>query len=212
MRYTHVVWDFNGTVLDDVDTGIACANALLSRRGLKTLESREAYREVFGFPIIDYYRRLGFDFARESYQMLAKEWVAEYLSRCPAAPLGVGVNSALSALAAAGIPQTLISATETEMLKGQIAALGIGGYFTEIIGLDNIHAASKERLAREWAARVRPARAVFIGDTVHDAEVAAASGAECLLLANGHQDAKRLRATGCAVLGSAAELAKYIME
>ena len=75
-RYTHIIWDFNGTILDDVQLGIRCVNTMLSKRGLPVLPDVEAYRQVFGFPIEAYYRRLGFDFEKEDYHtVLAPEWV-----------------------------------------------------------------------------------------------------------------------------------------
>ena len=65
MRYTDVIWDFNGTLLDDADAGLACVEELLRRRGLPPLGSLARYREVFRFPIRDYYTDIGFDFSRE---------------------------------------------------------------------------------------------------------------------------------------------------
>ena len=60
--HTHLIWDFNGTILQDMDLGIRCTNTMLTERGLPVIPSVEAYREIFGFPIDEYYRRLGFDF------------------------------------------------------------------------------------------------------------------------------------------------------
>ena len=50
-KYTHLIWDFNGTVLNDVDVGVRAANALLVNHGLPPLPSTDAYRAVFGFPV-----------------------------------------------------------------------------------------------------------------------------------------------------------------
>ena len=54
MKYSHVLWDFNGTLLDDVGIGMDSINALLRPRKIPTLDSREAYRKVFRFPIEEY--------------------------------------------------------------------------------------------------------------------------------------------------------------
>ena len=78
MKYDCIVWDFNGTIMDDVQIGIESVNVLLKKRGLKTLDSREEYQSKFGFPIVDYYARLGFDFDKEPYSDIAVEWVNEY--------------------------------------------------------------------------------------------------------------------------------------
>lgn len=40
----------------------------------------------------------------------------------------------------------------------------------------------------------------MIGDTVHDAEVAAAMGVQCVLYSGGHQPPARLAAAGCPVI------------
>ncbi|MBO5845583.1 MAG: HAD hydrolase-like protein [Clostridia bacterium] len=77
-KYTHIIWDFNGTLFDDVDAGILSVNKMLSDRGLPQIESREAYQKVFKFPIIEYYRDVGFDFEAEPYTKLAPIWVELY--------------------------------------------------------------------------------------------------------------------------------------
>ncbi|HBL83341.1 MAG: hypothetical protein A2Y17_05365 [Clostridiales bacterium GWF2_38_85] len=53
MKYTHIIWDFNGTILNDVDAGIKSINTLLARRQLPLLESVDAYKNIFTFPILD---------------------------------------------------------------------------------------------------------------------------------------------------------------
>ena len=66
MKHTDVIWDFNGTILDDVAAGIASVNKMLSDRSLPTIKDKEHYRKIFRFPIIEYYRSLGFDFLNKS--------------------------------------------------------------------------------------------------------------------------------------------------
>lgn len=125
----YCIWDFNGTILDDVDAGIKSVNKLLADRGLPTLNGREDYHKYFRFPIKDYYSSLGFDFQRESYETLAPIWVEQYLINVREAPLREGVAETLEAFKTAGIKQIVISATELKMLKGQLASLGIDNYF-----------------------------------------------------------------------------------
>ena len=90
LSFTHCIWDFNGTILDDVDIGIESVNVLLARYGYQTIDSREEYYLIFGFPIEEYYRRACFDFAKTPYDMLAHEWVAEYRMRENSAPVRKG--------------------------------------------------------------------------------------------------------------------------
>lgn len=196
-KYTHVIWDFNGTILDDVELGIACVNVMLEKRGLPILPDKEAYRHAFGFPIDDYYRRLGFDFEAEDYDtVLAPEWVALYLAGEGGCPLMEGVLECMVALLEKGITQTVLSATKLEQLMGQLERLGLTGLFEEVIGLDNIHARSKKEQAMDWKSRHPQARPLFVGDTEHDADVAEAVGADCLLYTGGHQPVEKLEAKG----------------
>ncbi len=195
MKYTDVVWDFNGTILDDVDVCIGCANKLLSDYSLPLIKSREKYQDVFGFPIIEYYKRLGFDFNKIDYNALAKIWVNEYLSHSDECTIYDGVIQAIERFKDVGLGQYVLSATEIEMLSGQMRGLGIYSYFDGVYGLDNIHAASKLACAESLRAEHTDAHFVFIGDTEHDLEVADAIGADCVLVASGHQPKSKLLGT-----------------
>ena len=210
MNYSHILWDFNGTLLDDVGTGITSVNTLLSARGLKTLDSVEEYHRVFGFPIIEYYRRLGFDFEKEPYEKIAHEWVALYLHHVKSAPLYDGVLEVLSFIRDRGIPQVILSATEKDMLEGQLSSLGIREYFDEVLGLDNIYAHSKVEVGRAWMEKNAPRRALLIGDSEHDFEVAKSIGAECVLIACGHQSRETLEKCGVKVLKNIKEISKIL--
>lgn len=192
----YCIWDFNGTLLDDVDTGIRAVNDLLRERALPTVGSREEYQAVFGFPIRGYYERLGFDFEKEAYETVAPLWVARYLRYVKTAPLFEDVRRTLEYFRERGVRQIVLSATERDMLLAQLKELGIIDYFEEIFGLDNIHAASKVALAHAWRERHADAEAIMIGDTDHDVATAEQMGAECILIARGHQSAERLSALG----------------
>ena len=207
MKYTDIVWDFNGTLLDDIRAGIDAVNDMLHRRGLATIDSVEQYRELFCFPIIDYYAKLGFDFEREDYySVLAPEWVALYLENYKRSTLTNGAKQTLQVLGERGYTQTLLSATELQMLKGQVHDLGLESYFTEVWGLDNIHAGGKIGTALAWRDAHPQSKALFVGDSVHDWEVANAAGADCVLYCGGHQNRQTLFACGCPIIDSLEQL------
>ena len=204
MKYTQIIWDFNGTILNDVQTGIDAVNVLLDRYGKKKIESVEQYRKAFGFPVIDYYDSIGLE--RENFDRYAPEWVEEYTLREPDAPVFDGVIEVLAFFKQCSIPQYLLSATELTMLGRQVDRLGNRPYFDELIGQDGIEAHGKIGTAKRFAERIKPQRALFIGDSLHDFEVARTIGAECVLLAWGHQDRARLEATGCRVYDTILDL------
>ena len=206
MKYTHIIWDFNGTLFADVDAGIESVNTMLRERSLPEIESVDAYREIFRFPVIDYYRDLGFDFDAEPFDVLAPIWIDLYNKNSADAPLQEGSIEALEAFRKMGVSQLLLSATEINMLKGQLETLGITEYFDAIMGLDNIHAHSKKAIALDWMEKNPSARPLFIGDSLHDAEVASAVGGDCALVANGHQSSQRLKESGFPVFSSLPDL------
>ena len=192
MKYTDIIWDFNGTILDDVWAGILSVNKLLSQRGLPTIEDEGQYRKVFKFPIIEYYRDLGFDFDSEPYEVLAPLWVNEYLKNCKNSPIRNGFKETFEAFKALGVRQHVLSATELTMLRSQLSELSIADCFDGIYGLDNIHAHSKTELARVWKEQNKGAVVLFIGDTDHDFMTAEAIGADCALVCGGHHSKDKL--------------------
>ena len=204
MKYSHIIWDFNGTILNDVQIGIDSVNVLLRKYGKKTIDSVEEYRNAFGFPVIDYYDSIGLE--RENFSKYAPEWVKEYNLREPQAPIFDGVTEVMDFLNENECPQYLLSATESDMLLMQVKRLGIEKYFEEIIGQNTIEAHGKTEAAIAWMKRINPTRVLLIGDSLHDFEVAKAIGAECCLLAYGHQSKERLLNTECQVFDDAGAL------
>ena len=78
------------------------------------------------------------------------------------------------------------------MLRRQLDDLCILDRFDEIYGLDNIHAHSKELLAKDFADSHKGSRILFIGDTEHDYSSAKLMGADCALICGGHQPKEKL--------------------
>jgi phosphoglycolate phosphatase len=105
------------------------------------------------------------------------------------------------------IPQSVLSAYKQDRLEAMIKKLGLGKYFSHIIGLDNIYAAGKLHLARNLINIIGNGRleTLMIGDTVHDYEVAREIGSDCVLIAEGHQSKEKLLETGARVYNSLGE-------
>ena len=212
MRYDHIAWDFNGTILDDVHSGVEATNILLRRRALPTIDSLDYYYSIFSFPIEKYYERLGFDFSRESYADIALEWVAEYRRLSAAAPAREGVIALMAAFAAKGIPQTVLSASEESLLLEQLCALGVRSYLEGVHGRSDHSGEDKTALVLSFRDRRKPGRTLFIGDTDHDAACARAAGFDCVLIAGGHQSRARLQACAVSVYDDIASLHRALRE
>ena len=193
-------------------TDPAVIKELLRRRGLPPLGGIAHYREVFRFPIRDYYADIGFDFAREDYGALADEWALLYGELAADAPLREGVPEALERLRRAGVRLTVLSASERGMLCRQLRQRGVYELFDEVLGLDDFRAQDKLGIAREWRARTGAGRTLMVGDTDHDALAARAIGADCVLLTGGHQSREVLLRTGFSVLAAPYEAAEYALQ
>jgi phosphoglycolate phosphatase len=193
LKYDYIIWDFNGTIFDDVQIDIDSLNVLLEKRGLPVVNSREEYKEGFMFPIKQWYVNRGFDFEKESFDDVAVEWLDTYLSREPEAGLVKGVAETLEFFRKMNVKQVIISASEISMLRRQLKMLGVEEYFEEILGLDNYYAAGKKGIALEWRKKHPTEKLLFLGDTDHDYFVAEAIEADCVLISEGHQSADKLR-------------------
>ena len=65
MKYKRVIWDWNGTLLDDFDISIDAINEMFEERGMPKFKDKEDYLKHFCFPIEKYYKNVGFDFLKE---------------------------------------------------------------------------------------------------------------------------------------------------
>ena len=202
-----VIWDFNGTLLDDIDLVVRTVNRQLGKRGLGPLTAAE-YRDVFGFPVEAYYRRLGVTFEEESMVELSADFFADYEPRLVDCSLHEGIGRALGDLAEAGLHQFVLSAMEERMLRETLEALGILNQFIAVYGLAHQKGDSKLNRGRELMAdhAIDPTAALMIGDTAHDAEVAESLGLGCALIARGHQSRARLEETRWPVYDDVEEL------
>lgn len=205
-----ILWDWNGTLLDDLAYGMSVRNRTFPAFGLPAIESVEAYHAQFCFPIRTYYARAGV--TDDIFVAVAHAWMAEYVRGFPNVPLHHDALDTLRRFADAGLTQVMLSATKRDMLIEQIAQFGIQRHFHEVLGLGDIYAGSKEEIGRQYLQRCSIAadETLMIGDTLHDADVARAIGADCVLVARGHQSRETLLTAGVPVvdtLAAAAEIA-----
>lgn len=211
-KYSCVVWDWNGTLLDDVDANLRTANRMLSRRGLPEIPSQSEYRRLFCFPVINFYKKVNFDLETEDFAALAEEYVKVYTEENVSSRLFCGARDVLDRLNAAGIRQVVVSATEHKRLGVEVASHGVGGCFTDILGVGDNFGNSKVAVAERFVSEsgISPSEILFIGDTDHDSAVATACGCDCILVAKGHISAESLKKTGYPVVKDISEVVEYI--
>ncbi len=202
-----IFWDWNGTLLNDAETCMTTMNKMLQRRKMPEL-SIDLYKEVFGFPVVKYYQKIGFNFTRESFEALSVEFIDAYNQALGSAPLVRKAVKVLAYFKNEGKVNVMISAMRHDMLLKSVEEKGISEYFTDILGIDNIYAASKSKIALEYVSRksLDISDIILIGDTTHDYEVAKDIGCRCILVADGHQSEKRLRSTDAEIIPALTDL------
>jgi len=201
--YKQIIWDWNGTLWNDTWLCVEINNHMLERRGLPEI-TIETYRDKLCFPVTGYYSQLGFDYETDPYPRLAEEFISEYEKRRFECDLHDGARELIETLRAQGIPQAVLSAYEQKALLEATDYFELTDRFTDIIGLNDIYAAGKVENGKQYIAglNVDPGKVLFIGDTLHDFEVAEAMGVQCFLVANGHNSRARLETCGVPVFDS----------
>ncbi|NLI53317.1 MAG: HAD family hydrolase [Clostridiales bacterium] len=207
-NYDLVIWDWNGTLLDDTEMCYRIANEMLVERGMSPLPQLEDYRSIFTFPVIDYYRRMGYTFETEPFEDISRQFVSVYAERFPACPLQTCAEEALCAVLETGARQVLLSATGQDKLDDQVRHFGLNRYFDRVIGGSNNLAHGKADYAVDFLneSGVSPARALFVGDTDHDFEIASSIGCASALLVSGHQTKEHLASLGATLIESLCEV------
>jgi phosphoglycolate phosphatase len=201
VKFDAVIWDWNGTLLNDVVVVVETINQLLSDRKLPQLTVAK-YLEVFTFPVRDYYSKIGFDFQNEPFEIPALQFITIYNEVVTLCGLYDEVVPVLTGFQNRGIRQFILSAMEQNQLVKTVSDNGISHFFDDLYGLDNHYAHSKVDNGKLLIRNndLNPDHTLLVGDTIHDYEVAQTIGCSCILIANGHQSKARLLSTGARVV------------
>ncbi|HIM26497.1 MAG TPA: HAD family hydrolase [Candidatus Marinimicrobia bacterium] len=207
----HIIWDWNGTMLDDRWLTIAAINIVLARRNMAEL-TEDRYLQLFTFPVIEYYRRLGFDFDKEPFSVSGSEFINEYNARAFEPQLHDGIIDLIAELNENGVSHSILSASSQKILNKLAKHHNINHYFIAVLGQDNHYAYGKIETGKMWINKldIAPKNTLFIGDTEHDLEVANAIGSHCALLSWGHSSTERLENRGINVFDAMSDLKSWI--
>jgi len=207
----HIIWDWNGTMLDDRWLTIAAINIVLARRNMAEL-TEDLYLQLFTFPVIEYYQRLGFDFDKEPFSVSGSEFINEYNARAFEPQLHDGIIDLIAELNENGVSHSILSASSQKILNKLVQHHNINHYFIAVLGQDNHYAYGKIETGKMWINKldIAPKNTLFIGDTEHDLEVANAIGSHCALLSWGHSSTERLENRGINVFDAMSDLKSWI--
>lgn len=210
----HVVWDWNGTLLDDLTVVIEAANVSLERFGVGPIDE-DIYRDHFTRPVRAFYDSL---FERpvtdREWETLNETFHVEYVARADAAQLTVDALAALDEVEGALGNQSLLSMSPQEWLDGIVKRKGLSARFTLISGLKGVTGGLKARHMAEHlgALGLDPGNTVMIGDTPDDATAAHHVGAKVVLYDGGSHHLPVLQGTEAPVAHTLLEAVEIARE
>lgn len=193
-KYTHIIWDWNGTLLNDIGASLASVNDMLALRGKPPINI-DFYKECICVPIIGFYEKT-FDMEHEDYSVIIKQYNEGYLCHLKDCSLTDGAAEALKFFENQGAKQVIVSSSNNDQLCMNAKKYGVYDYFDALLGAGDFFAGSKIERAKEYLDKTgaEKGKVLVIGDLMHDAEMAAELGADCVLLTSGHEHPDRLKA------------------
>jgi phosphoglycolate phosphatase-like HAD superfamily hydrolase len=208
-----VVWDWNGTLFDDLHIVLEAVNLGLASLGAGPI-SLDEYRTHYTRPVKLFYDRLlGRDLDSNEWELLDRRFHEEYRHMLDRAQPHPEAIAALEWVRERSIPQSLLSMAPHDDLVPLVGRLGLTPYFDRIDGLrgpaGDRKAVYLERHLRALIAGEDPADVLVVGDTPDDAMAAAHVGTRCVLYDNGSHHRHELEACAVPVVSTLLEAVAY---
>ena len=214
----HVVWDWNGTLFDDLDIVVAAVNVSLRAVGAGPIDA-DRYREVYQRPLHRFYETLlGRPVPPEEMVSIDSDFHDAYHALLDQARLTVDARRAVDLVAARGQTQSVLSMWWHDRLLPAVRYFALDDYMLAVDGHRGPAGASKqnhlarhvEQLVRLFPGRVQSRGMTVIGDVTDDADAARAVGVGCVLYDGGSQPRAALEATGAPVASSLIEAVEMV--
>jgi phosphoglycolate phosphatase-like HAD superfamily hydrolase/ADP-ribose pyrophosphatase YjhB (NUDIX family) len=186
----NVLFDWSGTLVDDLGAVVEATNAVLTRAGRNPL-SREQFREEFALPFTGFYQRHTPHVPMEQLEAWFHARFREVQDQVTALPHARGF---LEFCRGRGLRTGLLSTMHPEHFAVQAKANGFDRF------LDHVHLGIWDK--REKIAAIlkehgwRPEETVYIGDMEHDVETARSVGMGSVGVLTGYNSSDRLHRAG----------------
>ena len=204
----HVIWDWNGTLIDDVGLCVDVLNHILIRYNIKSLTVEE-YRNLFFFPVSNFYKTLGLPSSGTDYELLTKDFIDQYRKNFTQCDLHFSALHTVKRLNSMGISQSILSAGCQSDVETFVKFFKIESFISFIDGAKDIQANRKDNRALKHLSflNMRAEDSLLVGDTCHDWEIARLIGCSSILFTKGHVSAKRLKRLNSTTIESLADIA-----
>lgn len=209
-KYTHIIWDWNGTLLNDLSASLKSVNDMLDLRGMPHIDA-DFYKECIGVPIRKFYDRV-FDMEKEDYSVIIKQYNEGYLMHLEDCGLTEGSREAIDFFASCGMHQAVVSSSNNDQLCANIKKYGLEECFDAVLGSADFYAGSKIDRAKDYLEKTdgKSGRILVVGDLEHDADMAKELGADCVLLTSGHEHFSRLKRANVPLIDDLFALIEFV--
>lgn len=195
--YDVIVWDWNGTLLNDSFHTHKVISKIMTDEGLNPI-SIDEYRKNFGFPIANYYASIGLPSTGPDFDRVANLFVEGYRNYYNELQLFDDAIHLLETVKGLSKKQYVLSAAQYDDLQMQMARFNIIEYFNDISGASDIYAHGKidqARIMKTYFNDKGYKKGLYIGDTDHDYEVSQVLDFDFCFSQDGHQCPTRLDLT-----------------
>ena len=209
-EYSTVVWDFNGTLIDDVMASLEAVNDMLIRRSQPTIDLDRYYKEI-DIPIWNFYKNVFLEGTITPEEAMA-EYDSGYEAHLLPNPIMAGVVDILDYLKLLGKRQIVVSASNVNKVKSRLKDFDILSYFDTVLAHSDYNAGDKTYLAKQYFLEnnISPQDAVIIGDSIFDFKMASDLGCDCILNTKGHQSRREFSVTTAQIIDDLIELKNII--
>ena len=211
MKYQHIVWDWNGTLVNDTELCVAIVNQILNDYGIMPVD-RAFYLDNFSFPVCEYYKSLGLPSCGPEYQKISQRFIEEYRKNHHVCKLQQSSIKMLGYIQGCGISQSVLSAGNIADVLDFVKFHNLSDFFTIISGVYHTNATGKSDVAHKHLNQIKASTSdiLLIGDTLHDFEIATDLKVDCILYSKGHNSENRLLEVSNSVINDLEELVGLI--
>ena len=211
MKFRHVVWDWNGTLLNDSNACWRVCNGIFKEFNRPEIDLH-LYRHSITIPARVFWNAHGLGASDEEYLLISERFHQLYHIELEECRLHDGIADLVSDLSNGGVTQSILSAHQEALLHYATKQFNLFSKMTDVVGVPDHTAGGKIGVGLDWINRsgVDRQQTIMVGDMQHDFEVAQALGIGCVLISHGFQAPGVLEQTGADIVHSLDELAGYL--
>lgn len=211
-RFELLIFDWDGTLLDSAGVIVNCIQAASRDMGLPE-PSRAAASHIIGLGLRQALETLFPALPESDYPRLVAAYRGHYLGQDAEIALFEGARELIQELHAAGYRLAVATGKARQGLERAFEHSGLRPYFHASRTADETHSKPHPAMIEELLDELMtpPERALMIGDTTHDLEMARNAGIASLGAGYGAHPAESLHACApLAVCSSFAEMAQWL--